>query len=71
LGLVKFNQHAEDKNLAGAISVVKRSLDFFYTLQIAGFAKKSRLASPLDKSRQKRRKGSSVVNRKTTFESQI
>ena len=71
LGLVKFNQHAEDKNLAGAISVIKRSLDFFYTLQIAGLTKESRLAPSVDDSRPRRRKGSAVVNRKSTFESQI
>jgi len=71
LSLVKFNQHVEDKNLEGAISVVKRSLDFFYTLQIAGFTKESRLTPSVDDSRPRRRKGCAVVNRKSTFNSQI
>ena len=71
LSLVKFKKHADDKNLADASAVVKRSLDFFYALQIDGFASERRLASPIKKSRPRRRKGSAVVNKKTTFESQI
>ena len=71
LSLVKFNQHVEDKNFAGASDVVRRSLDFFYTLQIADFTKESRLAPSVDDSRPRRRKGSAVVNKKSTFESQI
>ena len=71
LSLVKFNQHVVDRNFAGASAVVKRSLDFFYTLQVAGFTKESRLAPPADEGRPRRRKGSVVVNRKSTFESQI
>jgi hypothetical protein len=71
LSLVKFKKHADDKNLAAASAVVKRSLDLFYSLQIDDLASKRRSLSPMDKSRTRRRKGSAVVNKKTTFESQI
>ena len=71
LCLVKFKKHADDRNFAAASAVVKRSLDFFYALQIDGFASESCLALPMNESRARRRKGSAVVNKKTTFESQI
>ena len=71
LSLVKFNQHFENKNFTEASAVVRRSLDFFYTLQIAGFTKECRLAPSVNESRPRRRKGSALVNRKSTFQSQI
>jgi hypothetical protein len=71
LCLVKFKKHADERNLAAASAVAKRSLDFFYALQIDGFASESSLALPMNESRARRRKGSAVVNKKTTFESQI
>jgi hypothetical protein len=71
LCLVKFKKHADERNLAAASAVAKRSLDFFYALQIDGFASESCLALPMNESRARRRKGSAVVNKKTTFESQI
>ena len=71
LRLVRFIQHRENNDKVGACRDIKKSLDFFYTLQKAGFTPRTRLASPVDKSRPRRRKGSVVVNRKSTFESQI
>jgi hypothetical protein len=71
LRLVRFIQHRENNDKFGASKDIKRSLDFFYTLQKAGFTSRTRLASPVDKSRPRRRKGSALVNRKSTFESQI
>ena len=71
LQFVKFIQHANHKNKAGAMSAIKRSSDFFFTLQEDGFVSKSRLASSVNQSRPRRRKGSAVVNRKSTFNSQI
>jgi len=71
LRLVRFIQHRENNDKVGASKDIKRSLDFFYTLQRAGFTSRTRLASPVDKSRQRRRKGAALVNRKSTFESQI
>ena len=53
------------------MSAIKRSSDFFFTLQEDGFVSKSRLASSVNQSRPSRRKGSAVVNRKSTFNSQI
>jgi hypothetical protein len=71
LRLVRFIQHRENSDKVGASKDIKRSLDFFYTLQKAGFPSRTRLASPVDKSRPRRRKGAALVNRKSTFESQI
>ena len=71
LRLVRFIQHRENNDKVEASKDIKRSLDFFYTLQKAGFTSRTRLASPVDKCRPRRRKGSVVVNRKSTFESQI
>ncbi len=71
LRLVKFIQHRESSDTVSASKDVKRSLDFFYTLQKVGFTSRTRLASPVDRSRPRRRKGSAVVNGKSTFESQI
>jgi hypothetical protein len=71
LRLVRFIQHRENNDKVGASKDIKRSLDFFYTLQKAGFTSRTRLASPVDKSRPRRRKGAALVNRKSTFESQI
>ena len=71
LRLVRFIQHRENSDKVGASKDIKRSLDFFYTLQKAGFTSRTRLAAPVDKSRPRRRKGSALVNRKSTFESQI
>ena len=71
LRLVRFIQHRENNDKVGACRDIKKSLDFFYTLQKAGFTSRTRLASPVDKSRPRRRKGSVAVNRKSTFESQI
>lgn len=71
LQFVKFIQHADHKNKAGAMSVIKRSLDFFFTLQEDGFASKSRTAPSINQSHTGRRKGSAIVNRKSSFKSQI
>jgi len=71
LQFVKFIQHANRKNKAGALYAIKRSSDLFFTLQEDGFASKSRLAPAINQSRPRRRKGSAVVNRKSTFNSQI
>ena len=71
LRLVRFIQHRENNDKFGASKDIKRSLDFFYTLQKAGFTSRTRLASPVDKSRPRRRKGSALINRRSTFESQI
>lgn len=71
LQFVKFIQHAKGKNKAGALSAIKRSSDFFHTLQKDGFASESRMSPTVNKNRSRRRKGSAVVNRKTTFDSQI
>lgn len=71
LRLVRFIRNRENNDKVGACRDIKRSLDFFYTLQKAGFASRTRLASPVDKSRPRRRKGSALVNTKSTFDSQI
>jgi hypothetical protein len=71
LQFVKFIQHANNRNKAGALSAIKRSSDFFFTLQKYGFASESRMSPSVDQSRPRRRKGSAVVNRKSTFNSQI
>lgn len=71
LQFVKFIQHATLKNKDGALSAIKRSLDFFLSLQNDGFASKSRLAPTVNQSHPKRRKGSAVVNDKSSFMSQI
>ncbi len=71
LRLVRFIRHKENNDKVEACKDIKTSLDFFYTLQEAGFTSRTRLASPIDKSRQRRRKGSALVNTKSTFDSQI
>ena len=71
LQFVKFIQHANHKNKAGALSAIKRSSDFFFTLQEDGFTSKSRLAPSVNQNRPRRRKGSAVVTKKSTFRSQI
>lgn len=71
LRLVRFIRHRDNNDKVEACKDIKRSLDFFYTLQEAGFTSSTRLASPVDKSRPVRRKGSALVNRKSTFNSQI
>ena len=71
LRLVRFIRHRENSDTVSASKDVKRSLDFFYTLQKVGFTSRTRLASPVDKSRPRRHKGSALVNTKSTFESQI
>ena len=71
LRLVRFIRHRENNDKVEACKDIKGSLDFFYTLQEAGFTSRTRLASPVDKSRPRRRKGSALVNTKSTFNSQI
>lgn len=71
LRLVRFIRHRENNDKVEACKDIKRSLDFFYTLQEAGFTSRTRLASPVDESRPRRRRGSALVNTKSTFDFQI
>lgn len=71
LQLVKFIRHATLRNKAGALSAIKRSADFFLSLQEDGFASRSRLTPIANQGRPRRRKGYAAVNTKSSFKSQI
>lgn len=70
LRLVRFIQHRGNNDKVEACKDIKKSLIFLHVTR-SGLSSKTRLASPVDKSRPRRRKGSALVKTNSTFDSQI